>query len=105
MRALATTEEKRSGVLPDVPTVGETVPGYAMGTWYGAVLPTGTPREIVQRLNADINRVLLLPDVRERLLSLGAVPMGGTPESFGKLISADVAKFAKVVKAANMQVD
>ncbi|MBC7779575.1 MAG: tripartite tricarboxylate transporter substrate binding protein [Proteobacteria bacterium] len=106
MRVLATTEESRAGVLPDVPTVAEAgVPGYAAATWYGAMLPTGTPREIVQRLNADINKVLLLTEVRERLLSLGAVTLGGTPESFGKLIATDIAKFARVVKAANMQVE
>jgi len=106
MRVLATTEDKRASVLPDVPTIAEAgVPGYAVATWYGAMLPTGTPREIVLRLNAEINKVLLLSDVRERLLSLGAVTIGGTPESFGKLIATDVEKFAKVVKAANMQVD
>ncbi len=106
MRVLATTEERRAGVLPEVPTIAEAgVPGYAASTWYGAMLPTGTPREIVARLNAEINKVLQLADVRDRLLSLGAVTLGGTPEAFGQLIATDVAKFARVVKAANMQVD
>jgi len=106
MRVLATTEDKRASVLPEVPTIAEAgVAGYAASTWYGAMLPTGTPREIVLRLNAEINKVLQLPDVRERLLSLGAVTLGGTPEAFGTMIATDVAKFAKVVKAANMQVD
>ncbi|MCX7196461.1 MAG: tripartite tricarboxylate transporter substrate binding protein [Proteobacteria bacterium] len=106
MRVLATTEERRDGVLPEVPTIAEAgVPGYAASTWYGAMLPTGTPREIVLRLNAEINKVLQLADVRDRLLGLGAVTIGGTPEAFGQLIATDIAKFAKVVKAANMQVD
>ena len=106
MRVLATTEERRAGVLPEVPTIAEAgVPGYAASTWYGAMLPTGTPREIVLRLNAEINKVLQLGDVRDRLLGLGAVTLGGTPEAFGQLIVTDIAKFAKVVKAANMQVE
>ena len=106
MRVLATTEERRAGVLPQVPTIAEAgVPGYAASTWYGAMLPTGTPREIVLRLNAEINKVLQLADVRDRLLGLGAVTIGGTPEAFGQLIVTDIAKFAKVVKAANMQVE
>ncbi|MCE2945710.1 MAG: tripartite tricarboxylate transporter substrate binding protein [bacterium] len=106
MRVLATTEDRRAGVLPDVPTIAEAgVTGYAASTWYGAMLPTGTPREIVLRLNTEINKVLQIAEVRDRLLSLGAVTLGGTPEAFGTLISTDVAKFAKVVKAANMQVE
>ncbi|MCA3138292.1 MAG: tripartite tricarboxylate transporter substrate binding protein [Rhodocyclaceae bacterium] len=106
MRVLATTEERRAGVLPEVPTIAEAgVPGYAASTWYGAMLPTGTPREIVLRLNTEINKVLQLADVRDRLLGLGAVTLGGTPEAFGQLIATDIAKFAKVVKAANMQVE
>lgn len=106
MRVLATTEERRASVLPQVPTIAEAgVPGYAASTWYGAMLPTGTPREIVLRLNAEINKVLQLADVRDRLLGLGAVTIGGTPEAFGQLIATDIAKFAKVVKAANMQVE
>ena len=106
MRVLATTEERRASVLPQVPTIAEAgVPGYAASTWYGAMLPTGTPREIVLRLNAEINKVLQLADVRDRLLGLGAVTIGGTPEAFGRLIATDIAKFAKVVKAANMQVE
>lgn len=106
MRVLATTEGRRASVLPQVPTIAEAgVPGYAASTWYGAMLPTGTPREIVLRLNAEINKVLQLADVRDRLLGLGAVTIGGTPEAFGQLIATDIAKFAKVVKAANMQVE
>ena len=106
MRVLATTEERRASVLPQVPPIAEAgVPGYAASTWYGAMLPTGTPREIVLRLNAEINKVLQLADVRDRLLGLGAVTIGGTPEAFGQLIATDIAKFAKVVKAANMQVE
>jgi tripartite-type tricarboxylate transporter receptor subunit TctC len=106
MRVLATTEERRASVLPQVPTIAEAgVPGYAASTWYGAMLPTGTPREIVLRLNTEINKVLQLADVRDRLLGLGAVTIGGTPEAFGQLIVTDIAKFAKVVKAANMQVE
>jgi tripartite-type tricarboxylate transporter receptor subunit TctC len=106
LKVLGVTTDKRQASMPEVPTIAEAgVPGYAASTWYGAMLPTGTPREIVLRLNAEINKVLQLADVRDRLLGLGAVTIGGTPEAFGQLIATDIAKFAKVVKAANMQVE
>lgn len=103
VRALAVTGEKRNAALPDVPTVAESgVPGYSMNTWYGAVMPAGTPAAIIAKLNAEINRILKMPDIRERLASLGADPVGGSPEQFGGSIKSEVAKFTKVVREANL---
>ena len=106
MRCLAVASESRSTVLPDVPTVSQSgVPGYEASVWYGAVAPGNTPREVVSRLNSEINRIINLPDVKERLALLGADPMGGTPEAFGTHIRTSIARFVKVVKDANIQVE
>ena len=106
MKALAVTDAKRVSVLPDVPTVAEAgYPQYAMSTWYGVVVPTGTPSEIVSRLNGEIAKILALPDVRERLAGLGAEPLGGSPEQFGQLMQSEVTKFAQVIKDANVQAE
>ncbi len=74
-----------------------------MINWYGAVLPAGTPTAVVKRLNADINKALQLPDVRQRLASLGADPLGGSADSFGAYIKSEIAKYAKVVKESHLQ--
>ena len=103
VKALAVTGAKRNAALPDVPTVAESgVPGYAMNTWYGAVMPAGTPPAIVGKLNAEINKILKMPDVRERLAALGADPVGGSPEQFGAYIKSEVAKFTRVVRDAHL---
>lgn len=87
-----------------MPTVAESgVAGYDMINWYGAVMPTGTPAAAVNRLNADINRALQLPDVRQRLASLGADPLGGTAKSFGDYIRSEIAKYTKVVRDSRLQ--
>ena len=86
LKLLAVTEDKRAAVFPDAPTVAESgVPGYAMATWYGMVVPTGTPREAVALLNREIARILALPDIKERFAGLGADTTGGSPEQFGAL--------------------
>jgi len=104
MRALAVTSAKRNPALPDVPTVAESgVAGYDMINWYGAVMPTGTPAAAVNRLNADINKALKLPDVQQRLASLGADPLGGTAKSFGDYIKSEIAKYTKVVTDSRLQ--
>jgi tripartite-type tricarboxylate transporter receptor subunit TctC len=105
VRALAVTTEKRAGVLPDVPTIGETVPGYVMSTWYGAVAPVKTPRDIVQRLNQEIVKTLALADVKEKLANLGADVVGTTPEETAAIFKTDLAKFTKVAQAANIRAD
>lgn len=106
LRVLAVTEDKRNPALPDVPTVAEAaLPGYAMTTWYGLVAPAGVPREITARLNAEINKVLKLPAIRERFATLGADPVGGTAEQFGAYIKSEVAKFARLAKERHLALD
>jgi tripartite-type tricarboxylate transporter receptor subunit TctC len=105
IRAIAVTTEKRAPVLPDVPAVSETVRGYSMSTWYGAVAPAKVPREIVQRLNQEMVKALALPDVKERMASLGADVVGSSPEETATIFRNDVAKFTKVANEANIRAD
>ena len=105
VRALAVTTEKRAAVLPNVPTVGETVPGYVMSTWYGAVAPVKTPREIVQRLNQEMVKALALADVKEKLAALGADVVATTPEETAAIFRTDLEKFTKVAHEANIHAD
>ena len=107
LRALAVTSARRSAALPELPTVAEAgLPGYAMVGWFGVLAPAGTPKEAVARLNGDILKALALPDVKERLAKLGSEPTDiRTPEQFGDYIKAEIAKWARVVKAAGMRID
>ena len=105
LRALAVTSEGREPSLPQVPTVGETVPGYEATAWFGIGMPKGTPRDIVDKVNAEINRALADPKMRERLAELGGKPIGGTPEDFGKVIAAETAKWEKVVISSGAKVE
>jgi len=105
VKALAVTTDKRAAVLPEVPTIAETVPGYAMSTWYGAVVPAKTPREIVAKLSQEMLKALAAPDVRERLASLGADIVASSPEETAAIFRADIANFTKVAKAANIHAD
>jgi tripartite-type tricarboxylate transporter receptor subunit TctC len=106
VRALAVTKDKRAAVLPDVPTIAESgVPGYSMSTWYGAVAPVKTPREIVVRLNQEVLKALALPDVKERLASLGADIVASSPDETSSFFKSEVAKYTKVARAANIRAD
>jgi tripartite-type tricarboxylate transporter receptor subunit TctC len=105
IRMLAVTTLNRWSGIPEVPTMAETLPGYEVNSWYGVLAPAGTPREIIQRLNAEIARGLRAPDARARLFSIGAEPLSQTPEAFGAFIDAEVAKWAKVVKAAGIRIE
>ncbi|MEK6594160.1 MAG: tripartite tricarboxylate transporter substrate binding protein [Pseudomonadota bacterium] len=105
VRAVAVTTEKRAAVLPDVPTISETVPGYAMSTWYGAVAPARTPRDVVVRLNQEMLKALQLPDVKERLASLGAEIVGSSIEDTAKIFRTDLEKFTRVAKEANIRAE
>jgi tripartite-type tricarboxylate transporter receptor subunit TctC len=98
LKALAVTSEKREPSLPNVPTVGETIPGYEATAWFGVGMPRGTPPDIINKMNAAINKVMSNPKIRERLADLGGVPITGTPADFGKIIQAETDKWAKVVK-------
>jgi tripartite-type tricarboxylate transporter receptor subunit TctC len=105
VKALAVTKDKRAAVLPDVPTIAETVPGYSMSTWYGAVVPVKTPRDIVTKLSQEMLKSLADPGVKERLASLGADIVASSPEQTAAIFKADVAKYTKVAKAAKIQAD
>jgi len=99
LRPLAVTTAQRAAVLPDVPTIAETVPGYEASVFYGMAVPAGTPRDIVETLNRAVNDALADPDMQAKLAQLGGTLTPGTPEDFGKLIAAETDKWAKVVKA------
>lgn len=106
VRALATTGKTRSAILPDVPTVSESgVPGYEATIWLGLMAPAGTPKPIVDKLNAAITRIVSQPDVRTAWQQQGAVPMTMTPEEFDRFLRDDIAKWANVVKIAKVKVD
>jgi len=105
VRALGVTTPKRVDTLPDVPTIGETVPGYEVFVWYGICAPKGTPPEIVEKLNAAVNIVLANPKLKARFHDLGGEVMPMSPAEFGKLIVDETAKWAKVVKFAGATVE
>ena len=105
VRAIAVTTEKRAAVLPDVPTVGETVPGYVISTWYGAVAPAKVPRDIIVRLNQEMLKALQLQDIKERMASLGADIAGTSVEATAKFFASEVAKYTKVAQEANIRAD
>jgi tripartite-type tricarboxylate transporter receptor subunit TctC len=106
LRALGMSGAKRSSFAPDIPTVAESgVPGYEVAVWFGVVAPAGTPREIIQKLNAEVLKILAMPDVRERFLSQGVEPVGSTPEQFGEHIKSQMAKWGKVVQDAGVKAE
>ena len=106
LRALAVTSGKRALSLPELPTMAEAgVADYDVTSWNGILTPAGTPREIVSRLNGELNKIISASTMRDRMLGLGYEPVGGTPERFGELIQSELAKWAPVVKAANVRVD
>jgi len=104
LRALATTGPKRTPAAPDIPTVAETgVPGYDVTTAYGVAAPAKTPRPILDRLYAELIKVLNSPDIRERLQGLGADPVGNTPEQYTVFMQNEIAKWTKVIRAAGIK--
>jgi tripartite-type tricarboxylate transporter receptor subunit TctC len=105
VRALGVTTAKRVEFLPDVPTIGETVPGYEVSVWFGICAPKGTPPEIVDKLNAAVNAVLANPKLVERFHDLGGEPMPMSPAEFGKLVADETVKWAKVVKFAGVKAE
>ncbi len=106
LKALAVTTAKRLATKPDVPTVAELgMPGYEVVTWGGVMAPANTPRPIVAKLNVEINRILKLPEVRERFAKAGAETVGSTPEEFRAYLVAETEKWAKVAKSANIRIE
>jgi tripartite-type tricarboxylate transporter receptor subunit TctC len=105
LKAIAVSSAKRATAAPDVPTVAEFLPGFETGSWQGVVAPAGTPREIVDKLNTEIRRILAMPDVKERLTAQGTEVRAGTPESLGAFMRAEIARWAKVVKQVGLTIE
>jgi tripartite-type tricarboxylate transporter receptor subunit TctC len=106
LRAIAVSSAKRAEVAPEIPTVEESgVPRFEVIAWYNMFAPARTPRSIVNRLNAELNRMLLQPDVRERFRTLGVTPLSGTPEDLGNLLKSEIARYAKLINEAGIRLD
>jgi len=106
IRAIAITGAQRSPAVPDVPTFAEAgLPGYDASTWNGIMVPTGTPRAIVERLNRDIVKILRAPETQQRFSVDGSVAVGSTPEAYAAFIQAEHVKWARVVREANIRVE
>jgi tripartite-type tricarboxylate transporter receptor subunit TctC len=104
LNVLAVTSARRSPLLPETPTIAETgIPGYQASTWFGVFAPGGTPKEIVARLNAEINKALSAPELTEHLRMEGAEAIGGTPEEFRTFFRGEIERWAPVVKAAGVK--
>ncbi len=105
LRGLAVTSPKRSAAFPELPAIAETVPGYEVVNWFGIFAPAGTPADIVKRVNAELNTALASAELVKRLNAQGADAVGGSAEAFARVVRADYAKWAKVVKESGAQVD
>lgn len=105
LRAIAVTGSKRLAAMPELPTVAETLPGYEAVSWGGVMVPAGTPKDIVMRLNTEINRILKMPDVAAKLESLGAIIVGSTPEEFDNYVKDEIAKWGKVARDNKITID
>ena len=105
LRALAVTTAKRLEALQDIPTVGDFLPGYESTLWFGVGAPKNTPVDIIDKLNKEINAALVDPKIKARVADMGGTVLAGSPAEFGKLIADDTAKWAKVIRAANIKAD
>jgi tripartite-type tricarboxylate transporter receptor subunit TctC len=106
IKALAVTTSKRSALAPDLPTIAESgLPGFDISTWFGIFVPANTPREAVERLHAEFTQALAAPDVRERMLNLGAEPVGSKPDEFTAYIRTESEKYARVIRASGAKAD
>jgi tripartite-type tricarboxylate transporter receptor subunit TctC len=106
LKALGIAAEKRSAIAPEIPTVVEAGgPVMILASWYGLLAPAGTPRDIVAKLHAEVVKALALPDLRERYSAGGIEPVGNTPDQFAAEIRADIARWAKVARAANIRAE
>ena len=105
LRALAVLSPKRQPLYPDLPSVAETVPGYSVNNWYGFFVPAKTPRPIIDRLSAEINKILKMADIISLHNAGGVIPIGSTPDAFASFIAGETEKWAKVIRAANIKLE
>jgi tripartite-type tricarboxylate transporter receptor subunit TctC len=105
IRAIAVTTSKRSPSAPDLPTIAETIPGFEATTWFALFAPANTPRPIIERLNAEVQRIYRLPDVQEKLKSLGLEPVLSSPEELARYQASEILKWGKVVKESGARAD
>jgi tripartite-type tricarboxylate transporter receptor subunit TctC len=105
VKLLAVTERERSPLLPNIPTVRETVPGYELAVWYGAFGPAGMPRELVKRLNREINRILALPEIREKMAAIGVDVTQSTPEGFASVLRKDADRYGKLIRELKIKAE
>ncbi len=105
LRALAVTTKGRSALMPELPTIADTLPGYETVAWFGVLAPAGTPPDVVHRLSAEIGRIARSPEMREKLTAMGAEPVGGTPEEFKAVIDRDIAKWKPLAQKVGIKVD
>jgi tripartite-type tricarboxylate transporter receptor subunit TctC len=103
LRAIATTAAKRLPMAPDLPAIGETLPGYEVDNWYGMVVPARTPPAVIGRLRDEVVKAMAPTEIRDRLIALGQVPVGSTPEAFGAFMKAEASKWLKVIREANIK--
>jgi len=104
LRALAVTTAKRSSLLPDIPSIAETVPGYDLAGWYGITAPTGTPREIITRVYSEVMKIMRTPEMKERYVGLAIEPVEATPEQFGVYMKAEIQKWGDIIRRAGVKV-
>ena len=105
IRALGVASSARSPALPDVPAIGESLKGFAADSWFGLMVPAGTPRDIISRMNAEVQKALALQETRDRLLSVGGVVAPGGPEQLAERVRADLAKWGKVARTAGIKIE
>ena len=105
LRALAATGGKRLDFMPELPTIAESVPGFKVVNWYGMAVPAGTPRDVVNRLHAEVAKVLAMPEIKEKMLAIGTDPIASTPEEFAQFLKAETLQWGKVVREANIKPD
>jgi tripartite-type tricarboxylate transporter receptor subunit TctC len=105
LRALGVLGGKRSPLLPEIATIGETVPGYELTNWFGYTVPAATPRDLINRLYGDVSKVLQQADFRERIAAMGASVVGSTPEQFGAFMKAESEKWGRVIREANIKAE
>lgn len=105
LKPIAIMSAKRSPIAPEIPTVAETLPGFQVDSVFGVVVPSATPRDVVQKISADMNKVLQLPEVKQRMADIGLTPIGNTPDQFDAYIRAEIPKWAQVVKASGATAD